>query len=57
MKIYRKPVVELINIECADILAASLEGPKIKVSSESADNTVEALANKQNGSWGNLWNK
>ena len=54
MKIYRKPVVELINIECAEILAAS---PGIKISSESADNSVEALANKQNGSWGNLWNK
>ena len=57
MKIYIKPVAEPVKMECADILAASLEGPKIKVSSESADNTVEALANKQNGSWGNLWNK
>ena len=54
MKIYRKPVVELINIECAEILAAS---PEITFSPESADNSVEALSKKQDNTWGDLWSK
>lgn len=57
MKSYKKPMAELVTIDCIGFIAASPAGPELKFTSEQADNNVEALSNKQEHSWGSLWNK
>lgn len=53
MKKYIKPVMEIIQVECAPVMDAS--PGVLKYSSEAADNNVEALSKKQEHSWGSLW--
>lgn len=57
MKSYKRPMAELVTIDCIGFIAASPAGPELKFTSEQADNNVEALSNKQEHSWGSLWNK
>ncbi len=50
-KEYIMPTMQIVEVETENVLAVSSVG----VSSNSADNTKEALSNDRRGGWGDLW--
>lgn len=54
-RIYLTPDVAFMNIKCETIIASS---PNSSISiDKSGEGGAEQLGNKQQGAWGNLWNK
>ena len=52
-RIYLTPDVAFMNIECETIIASS----PVSISIDKTQEGDEQLSNKQQGTWGNLWNK
>lgn len=54
-KYYLTPVMVCLNIECETIIATS---PNASIGIDKGEQGGdEQLGNKQQGAWGNLWNK
>lgn len=54
-RIYLTPDVAFMNIECETIIATS---PNASIGIDKGEpGGAEQLTNKQQGAWGNLWNK